>query len=138
MRIWSSFHECPVDDFGVVRRKRAAGHVVLTLLLVFAAATIIGCTRSSLNSASPSTTKCQVSAKTSSGSIAASGGTADVDVTTEPECAWKATTDATWVAELTPASGQGPAKVEVRAAANADPAPRRGTVQIGGVDVQIA
>jgi len=79
-----------------------------------------------------------VSAKTSSGSIAAGGGTAEVDVTTEPECAWKATTDATWLAELTPASGQGPAKVEVRAAANADPAPRRGTVQVGGVDVQIA
>src|SRR5215475_12357426 len=139
MRIWFSFDESRVDDFGVVRQERPAhGHVLLALSLVFAATTIIGCTRSSLNSASPSTTKCQVSAKTGSGSIAASGGTAEVDVTTEPECAWKATTDTTWVAELTPASGQGPAKVEVRAAANADPAPRRGTVQIGGVDVQIA
>src|SRR5215510_10346236 len=104
MRIWSSFHECPVDDFGVVRRERAArGHVLLALLLVFGATTIIGCTRSSLNSASPSTTKCQVSAKTGSGCIAASGGTAEFDVTTEPECAWKATTYTTWFSELTPA-----------------------------------
>src|SRR5262249_8604337 len=121
MRIWFfCCSESPIGDFGVVRREQGTrGHVLLALLLVFGAITIIGCTRSSLNSASPWTTKCQVSAQTSSGSIAAGGGTAEVDVTAEPECAWKATTDASWVAELAPASGQGPAKVEVRASPNA-------------------
>src|SRR4051812_39013730 len=95
-----------------------------TLLLAFLT---VSCTSGSLNSTGPSTTKCQVSAKSAGGATPAGGGTMTVSVTAEPECAWKASADVSWITDVAPASGQGSADVAVRVAANADPVQRRGS-----------
>jgi len=60
-----------------------------------------------------------------------------LEVSAQPECAWKADTESGWIAEVTPASGQGSAQVEVRVAANTEPAPRQGAIRIGGTNVAI-
>lgn len=60
-----------------------------------------------------------------------------LEISAQPECAWKVDSDISWVAEVTPASGQGSAQVEVRVAANTQPAPRQAAIRIGGTNVAI-
>src|SRR5262245_2551394 len=111
---------------------------VLRAFVAAASAVAVGCTTSTLTSSDPSPTKCQLSINGTAMSVGAVGGTATISLTTQPECAWKAATDASWIAEVKPAAGQGSAQVEVKVAPNADPVPRQGTVQISGIEVQIA
>ena len=59
-----------------------------------------------------------------------------VEVSAQPECAWKVDSDISWIAEVTPAS-KGSAQLEVHVAANTQQAPRQGAIQIGGTNVAI-
>jgi len=111
--------------------------IAALLFAALSAGVSASCTSSKLSSTSPTTTKCQVSAKSSASEIAAAGGTTTVAVTAEPECQWQASAGANWITELTPSSGQGNSEVRVRVAANADPVARQGMVHIATVDIPI-
>src|SRR5262245_16887915 len=103
-------------------------------LAVLAAAS---CTSSKLSSTEPSTIKCQVSANGTVASIAASGGTATLSVTANPECAWTATSDVAWISDVAPSSGQGSGNVTLHVVPNGEPVARRGMVHVAAADVQI-
>jgi hypothetical protein len=127
------------NNFENYARKRithTTGRVIIALIGAALVASV-GCTSSKLNSTGPSGSKCQVTVSTADATIAAAGGTTTVSIAAEPECAWTASTDATWITNLAPPSGQGNSAVQVSAAPNADPVTRRGMVHIAATDVQI-
>lgn len=118
------------------RITRTIGRVIAALFLAALSATV-SCTSSSLSSTGPSVAKCQVAVTSANTPIAAAGGTTTVSIAAQPECAWTANSDVTWITGLAPAAGQGNSAVQVRAASNTDPVIRRGMVHIAGTDVQI-
>jgi hypothetical protein len=61
-------------------------------------------------------------------SFAASGGTAQVSVSTTPTCAWTARSEAGWASITAGAAGTGPGVVTIAATANATAAEREGAV----------
>jgi hypothetical protein len=77
----------------------------------------------------PSPERCGITLPSSSATIAAAGGVVTFNVSTEPECEWSVSTDASWLTQITPPSRQGAGQVELRAASNAGPA-RTGTVRV--------
>jgi hypothetical protein len=124
------------DNYSRTRITHTLGRVV-TALIGAALAASVGCTSSKLNSTGPSGSKCQVTVSNADSTIAAGGGTTTVAIAAEPECAWTASTDANWITNLAPPSGQGNSAVQVSAAPNGDPVTRRGMVHIAATDVQI-
>jgi BACON domain-containing protein/all-beta uncharacterized protein len=124
------------DNYSRTPMMQTFGRLV-TALIGAALATSVACTSSKLNSTQPSGSKCQVTVSNADGTIAASGGTTTVAIAAEPECAWTASTDAAWITNLAPPSGQGNSAVQVSAAPNGDPVTRRGMVHIAATDVQI-
>ncbi|HVG72965.1 MAG TPA: BACON domain-containing carbohydrate-binding protein [Vicinamibacterales bacterium] len=66
------------------------------------------------------------------GSIGAGGGPGTVVVTTQPECAWTATAEASWITGLSPAEGQGSGQVQFQAAANPNGTARSGAINVNG------
>ena len=60
------------------------------------------------------------------------GGAGVVTVSTQPECAWTATADASWISGVTPTSGQGDGEVRFQVAANPTAASRQGNVILNG------
>lgn len=109
-----------------------------TLLIVvpFIAAGVTACSSTNVTSG-PSSAKCQVTVGTLS-TIVASGGTANVTVTAPPECGWDATTPATWITGLAPASGQGSANLEIKVAPNPTPTVRETDVLINQEKVHVS
>ena len=101
------------------------------------AAAMVGCTSSSLTSTNPTPVKCQLSVDTATRSVGAAGGTTRFGISAQPECGWTAASQASWIAEVKPASGQGSQQIEVTVTANADPAVRQGTVNVNGVSLRI-
>jgi hypothetical protein len=65
----------------------------------------------------PSSARCVVSASAGTRTIAHSGGTASVSVSSARDCEWTARTDATWVT-LNPTVGNGSATIRVTIASN--------------------
>src|SRR4051794_14984623 len=81
-----------------------------------------GCGRSATTSlVGPSSGKCEVSVTNSLPSVPATGGTGNLTVATNRDCAWSARADAPWIA-LSTADGQGPAAVNYTVAVNANAA----------------
>jgi hypothetical protein len=78
----------------------------------------------------PATAKCGVTLSTSEDPVDARGGARTVTVTTDPECAWTATTDVAWISDLAPVSGQGSAVVLFRAGANSNTTAREGGITV--------
>ena len=95
-----------------------------------AAVAVSSCTSASLTSASP-LGKCTFSV-TPPSPLGSSGGAAVIGIATSPECAWTASSDANWIAEVTPKSGQGNGEVRVQVMANPDPSPRETSISING------
>jgi hypothetical protein len=85
---------------------------------------------SSISVVAPSSSKCAISVTNSLPSVPAAGGTGNLTVATNRECAWSARADAPWIS-LASAEGQGPAAVSYTVAANASTAPRQGSVVVG-------
>ena len=96
-----------------------------------------GCDSSSTITTGPSPEKCQVALAASSTALAASGGTGTVSVSTQPECAWSATPEASWISGLSPASGQGNGQVAFQVPANPLPSARQGAIAVNGNRVSI-
>jgi hypothetical protein len=70
--------------------------------------------------------------------VDASGGSGTVKVTTEPECAWNASTSANWISAITPASGQGTGDVSFRVAANDGSSVRDGEIVINDNHIRVS
>ena len=81
--------------------------------------------------------KCQVALTTSAPTLAAGGATGAVTVSTQPECAWTATAEASWISGLSPDSGQGSGQVAFQAAANPLPTARQGEIVVNNNRVSI-
>ena len=105
----------------------------LFLLVVAIAAASIACGSSADLITGPSETKCQVVLEAPPGTVDPSGATIGVAVRTQAECTWTASSTASWVASLTPASGQGNGEVRVQVSANPTPSSRQADVIVNDV-----
>ena len=104
-------------------------------VLIACAIVASGCTSSSVTSSTatePSVVKCQVSLAMSTAAIGADGGSGALSVSTQPECAWEAVSGASWISNLTPASGQGTGQVQFVVTANPDPVARQADIRVNG------
>jgi len=98
---------------------------------------VVGCQSSSAIgiTAGPSAAKCQPSLAASP--VVSSGGTGVVKITTQPECAWNASTQVGWITGLSPAAGQGSAQIDFVAAANPLPSLREGEIVVNDNPVRV-
>lgn len=85
----------------------------------------------------PTAAKCQLTLAPPP-NIVAAGGTGVVSVTAQPECAWTVSTQASWISNVSPQSGQGDGQVEFVAAANPVPAMREGEIVINDDRVRVS
>ena len=112
-------------------------------LLALAAVTagpllVTACGSSATTSVAPATaTRCQVSVTGSVSSFGANGGTGTLNVGAPRECAWTASSRATWIAITSAASGQGDGAVAYTVAANTDPVNRRGDLAVSDTTFQL-
>jgi hypothetical protein len=86
---------------------------------------------------SPSPVKCLVTLAAPP-MIDGRGGSGSLEVTTQPECTWDASTNVSWISALSPSSGQGPANVSFRVAANDGSSTRDGMIVVNGVQVRVS
>ena len=91
---------------------------------------IAGCHSSSVQVTAPSTSKCQLSATTSLSNVPAAGGSGTVAIDTTRDCAWSASTAATWITFASSTSGLGSGTLDFRVGANPVPAPRKSLLSI--------
>ncbi|HYN07393.1 MAG TPA: BACON domain-containing carbohydrate-binding protein [Vicinamibacterales bacterium] len=120
---------------GVLRR-RVASHAYG--LCLFAAAVIgVACGSSSRTSTGPTPLKCQPSVALSTQSVGAVGGTATLSVTTQQECAWSVTSEVAWISGLSPAAGQGSARVAFSVATNPEAAVRQGDLVLNDQRIRV-
>ena len=97
---------------------------------------VAGCDSSSTTTG-PSPTKCQVALTAPPTALAGGGGTGTVSVSTQPECAWSARADASWISGLSPASGQGNGQVSFEVPANPQASARQGAIAVNDNRVSI-
>src|ERR1700752_1123209 len=106
-------------------RRRVPGLIVAVLSVTV----MIGCTSKPLITPDGHPgAKCQVTATGPQTAITGIGGSGTVGVNAARECAWSASTQATWITDISPATGQGAANVQFKAAPNPEPAPRQGDI----------
>lgn len=123
-----------------LNRIQASGHLGrrLTLAVVGAMlAAAVACSSSSLTSTNPSPIKCQVTVAGNIAPLPVGGGSTTLSISAQPECAWTAATQASWISDITPTSGQGNGQIQIQAGPNPDPAVRQGQVDINGTAIQI-
>ena len=115
------------------------GGAAAATVLVWAAAITSGCeTSSTVSETSPSSvSKCQV-ALGDTPMIDATGGRGTFAVTTQPECAWTASSTANWISIVAPASGQGTREVSFQVAPNPDAVVREGEVAVNDSRVRVS
>ena len=108
------------------------------IALVIATVAVCGaaCSSSSTSTTGPTPVKCQVALSTPP-TLDANGGTGTVTVTTQPECAWTASTQLSWLSDLSPTSGQGSGQVAFRAAANPQASAREGEIVVNDARARI-
>ena len=110
----------------------------MLLVVVLGSALIAGaCETSSTLSAGPDPVKCQVALGTMP-MVEAAGGAGTLAVTTQPECAWEASTTANWISGLSPAAGQGTGNVAFRVGPNQGTSSRDGTIVVNGQQVVVS
>jgi Putative binding domain, N-terminal/Viral BACON domain len=122
---------CFADVSVGCRGSLTAGVGLLVALLVS------GCQTSSTVSTSPSPVKCVVSLGAPP-MMDAVGATGSLSIFTQPECAWDASTNVSWISALTPASGQGSADVSFRVAANEGSSTRDGMIVVNGEQARVS
>jgi hypothetical protein len=116
------------------------GRAAAATVLVWVAAITGGCeTSSTVSETSPSSvSKCQVTLGEAPPMIDATGGRGTFAVTTQPECAWTASSAANWITIVAPTSGQGTREVSFQVAANPDAVVREGEVAVNDSRVRVA
>jgi hypothetical protein len=111
----------------------------LTALLVAAAAMLAAaCQGSATNVVGPGGTKCAISLQASAPSIDAAGGKGTVTVTAAAECVWRASTDASWIAITSDATGQGTGVIHFTASGNPASSMRKAAVIVAESRVELA
>ena len=85
----------------------------------------------------PSPVRCLVSLSSTSIGVGADDSDATVAVVTDGECAWTASEAVAWIAQLSPASGQGSGEIGFQVTANASLEPRQGEIEVNGVRFQV-
>jgi hypothetical protein len=110
-----------------------AGRGSSAAILLGVTALVCGCGTSSTSTVTtgPEPVRCPVSLAAVP-TIDAAGGAGSVAVTTQPECGWDASSNVAWIFAVSPASGQGAARVSFRVEANEDTAAREGMILING------
>ena len=103
-----------------------------SLVLCVLACAVGACGSAVATSTGPSPAKCAVTLAVPSSPVSSGGDTATVGVTTQPECAWSASSDAAWITGLAPSSGQGSAQLQMQIAANPDGTARQGDIVVNG------
>lgn len=106
-------------------------NIALIVLAAFATAAA-ACTQTSLTEPDQSADKCQVTLTAPQAAIPGGGGTGSVAISATAECAWTASTSATWISNLTPASGQGAGNVQFTAAPNPARTTREANIDVNG------
>jgi hypothetical protein len=96
---------------------------------------VVGCSSSSSVSSEPSPVKCAVTLSTAN--VSSEGGAGTITVTTGQECGWDASTQAGWIAGLSPTSGQGSGQVAFSVGPNPQRAERQGEVVVNDARVQV-
>lgn len=114
------------------------GRVWQWLLAAALGAAVAACGSNSAVATAPTQLKCQVTLAAPPAPIGPGGGTASLTVTTSPECPWEVSTGANWLSGLSPASGQGPATVEFRAAPNPLPSARDAEIVVNEIGVRVS
>jgi hypothetical protein len=100
--------------------------------------TTTGCgSTSSSTVAGPTPVRCQLAATNNTPTFNASGGSGAVVVNAARECAWTGAAQATWIALEQPTGGQGDGTLSYRVHANPAGIPRRGSIDVGGVMVEV-
>jgi hypothetical protein len=117
---------------------RAAGgkQFRLASVLLFSV-TCAYCSASTSETLGPTSMKCQTDVVGVPTSMSALGGRIEALVRTSPECAWSATTNATWL-QVQPPSGQGEVAITLQVAENQLPNERIGAIHVNGLDVMLA
>ena len=96
-----------------------------------------GCGTSSTVTQQPNPVKCQVTLA-SPPMMDAGGGAATLAITTQTECAWDVSSNVNWISAISPASGQGPATVSFRVAADDGTSMRDGLLVVNGAQAQVS
>ena len=105
---------------------------IVSLLAIGAAA----CGTEAARSVGPSPLKCELIVLSPQSPVGAQGGLAVLEISTERECGWTVATEASWLSDVRPLSGQGPGRVELHAAPNHGPS-RTAAVTIGTEKVSL-
>ena len=111
---------------------------VLLSLLALVTVTIAGCdskTTSEVTTA-PTPAKCQLTVA-GPPNVVADGGTGTISVTAQPECAWTVSTQASWLSQFSPASGQGNGTVAFRADPNPAPSTREAEIVVNDSQLRV-
>ena len=118
----------------------AVRRVTLMVAGCLAATVAAGCGSSvTTTTTAPGTaSRCVVTIATTNSVMPAAGGAGRVNVNTDRECGWTATSDAGWLSITSAASGQGEGAVEFRASANPDPVARRGSLMLNDQRAEVS
>lgn len=87
-------------------------------------------TTSSESVTGPDAPKCSVTLIAPSESIAGGGGAGSITVSTQPECAWQAVAEASWITNLIPSQGQGNADVRFQVTQNPGASARESAIVV--------
>lgn len=112
-------------------RTRIVGVVLGAAMLLTAA-----CGSTTMTSVGPTPERCDVAVTPPSGALPAGGGTGTISITTEAECTWSVSANASWISQVRPQNGLGSAQVQFTAAANAGP-PRSATLTVDDKTVTV-
>ena len=119
-----------------MRTLRRTASTTLTLCALILAA---GCGSSATTSTATSPTginRCSVTVN-GAGQVPASGGAGSLAVSAARECTWSASAEGQWLTIKSGTNGQGDGAIEYSAAANPDPAVRRGAIVLNEQRVEV-
>jgi hypothetical protein len=107
------------------------GQTAAALACALAAAWVTACGSSATTAVSPSPVRCEITLTSTVGVATGTGGQSSIDVGTQPECDWTASTTATWISQLAPSSGQGPRRITFEIGANPEAVARQADIVVG-------
>jgi hypothetical protein len=117
-----------------LRLNRIAGAILVLPLL----ACLHACGSSATSVTSPTTiSRCAITVQPFDGQIPAQGGSGSLNVGAARDCTWTASTDGQWLSIKAGSNGQGDGTVQFSAAANPDPATRKGAIVLNSVRAEI-
>ena len=130
----------PCTGAALERDAHATRLTASTLLSLLTLVFSTGCGSSATTSTATSPTSINRCAVTASGNgqVPAQGGPAASPSVAARECAWSASAESQWLTIKTGATGQGDGAIEFNAAANADPAVRRGAIVLNEQRVEVS